>query len=110
MDIDGFSPNLKKPLAAAPAGGAADDGGQQPAVILKLNDRDGRALAWLIDQVGAEAVTSACEQLAGRRRPYVSNLAKILGLRIPESVVVTPDEAALERIHELRRRFFGNRT
>jgi hypothetical protein len=110
MDIDGFSSNPKETLAVTPAGGAADGGGQQPAAILKLNYRDERALAWLIEQVGVEAVASAFENLAGRRKPYVSNVAKALGLRIPVSVDVTPRETALERIHELRRRFFGTRT
>lgn len=105
MDIDGFSSIVNEDPVATPAGGATDDGGQQPAVILKLNDRDERALAWLIEQVGVDAVLSACERLAGHRKPYVSNVAKVLGLPIPDDVIVTPRATALVRIQELRRRF-----
>ena len=105
MDIDGFSSILIEPAAATPAGGATDTGGQQPAGVLQLNDRDERALAWLIEQVGVDAVVSACERLAGHRKRYVSNVAKVLGLRIPEDIGVTPRATALERIHDLRRRF-----
>ena len=104
MDIDESS-SIPKNVTATPAGGAVDVGGQQPAGILKLNDRDERALAWLIEQAGVDAVESACSRLAGHRRPYVSNLARVLGLRIPEDVVATPRATALERIHDLRQRF-----
>ncbi|WP_299163839.1 cryptic plasmid protein A [Accumulibacter sp.] len=70
-----------------------------------LNPRDERAIAWMIEQVGFAAVQEACGRLAGGRRLYPTNLAKALGLTIPDSVVATPASAALERIRELRCQF-----
>ena len=78
-----------------------------PEGVLVLNARDKRAIAWMIEQVGFVAVQEACGRLAGRRRLYPTNLAKVLGLTIPDSVVITPASAALEQIRELRRRFPG---
>jgi hypothetical protein len=54
-------------------------------IILEA-ERDRRTLAWLIDQVGESAVERACTNLAGQRKCYPSNLAKILGLILPESL------------------------
>ena len=54
-------------------------------VILE-SERDRRTLAWLFEQVGEAAVERACNQLAGQRKPYPSNLAKVLGLVPPESL------------------------
>ena len=54
-------------------------------VIVESN-RDRRTLAWLIEQVGESAVEHACARLAGKRKPYPSNLAKTLGLKPPESL------------------------
>jgi len=67
-----------------------------------LNARDERAITWLIDQVGFEAVEIARGKIAGNRKIYPSNLAKILGLVIPQSVIDTPSSKARERIRELR--------
>ena len=72
-----------------------------------LNARDERAIAWMIEQVGFVAVEEACSRLAGRRLLYPSNLGKVLGLTIPDSLASTPASAALERIRELKRRFPG---
>lgn len=54
--------------------------------IILESERDRRTLACLIEQVGEEAVERVCEQLAGKRKPYPSNLAKALGLIPPESL------------------------
>ena len=43
------------------------------------NERDERAAAWLIEKFGAEAVADAESRLAGARKPYPSNIAKVLG-------------------------------
>lgn len=67
-----------------------------------LNARDERAVAWLIEQAGFEAVQQACGRIAGDRKLYPSNLAKILGLSIPQHVIETPVAVARERIRELR--------
>ena len=52
--------------------------------IILQSERDHRALAWLVEQVGEAALENACDSLAGQRKPYPSNLAKILGLALPE--------------------------
>lgn len=41
-------------------------------------------MAWLRSQVSDEAIAAAVEQLAAARKPFVSNVAKVLGLSIPE--------------------------
>lgn len=91
----------QKPLRGSPAGRPSDTRGQQPEGVLVLNARDERAIAWLIDQVGLEAVELACGKIAGNRMLYPSNLAKALGLSIPQSVVVAPSSVARERICDL---------
>ena len=92
-------------LGRRPAGRATDAAGQQPEGVLVLNARDERAIAWLIQQVGFEVVREACGRVAGRRRLYPSNLAKVLGLAIPESVTNIPSAEVLERIRDLRKQF-----
>lgn len=90
-------------LVGSPAGRPADAAGQQPEGVLLLNARDERSLAWVIEQVGLEAVRNAIPNLAGNRKPFVTNLAKALGLTIPQQIINTPSETVLERIQELRR-------
>jgi hypothetical protein len=69
--------------------------------VLVLNARDERAIAWLIEQAGFDAVRKACGKIDGNRKRYPSNLAKALGLKIPESVVLTPSADARDRIREM---------
>jgi hypothetical protein len=52
--------------------------------VILDSERDRRTLAWLVEQVGECALEKACTRLAGQRKPYPSNLAKILGLEPPE--------------------------
>jgi len=70
--------------------------------ILVLNARDERAISWLIEQAGLEAVQRACQMIAGGRKLYPTNLARLLGLTIPQCVINTPLSAARERICKLR--------
>jgi hypothetical protein len=70
--------------------------------IIVESERDKRTLEWLISQVGLVVVEQACIELAGQRKPYVSNLAKVLGLEPPESVRVTPKEVARTRLSVLK--------
>lgn len=65
------------------------------------NERDKRAAEWLIKNVGQKAVEKAIDQLAGNRKPYVSNVAKVLGLEIPKSVVITPAKEARENLSKI---------
>jgi hypothetical protein len=70
------------------------------------NERDRQALDWLRARVGADAIQGAIERLAGQRRPYVSNLAKVLGVTLPTAAELaakpTDRETARARIAELQ--------
>jgi len=59
------------------------DGGSALGVIV-ANDRDRRTFAWLRSQVGDEAISGAVGRLVGGRKPYPSNVAKVLGVVLPE--------------------------
>ncbi len=92
----------KKDLEGSPAGLPADTGGQQPVGVLVASARDQRVLDWLVSQVGREAVEGACTRLAGRRRPYVSNIAKELGVIPPDNLTLTPRAIARQRLAECK--------
>lgn len=66
-------------------------------------DRDSRTFDYLIQTCGITRVTNARNQLPGRTRPYVSNLAKILGVKIPDAVVITPREEARRHLAEIKK-------
>lgn len=67
------------------------------------NERDRRTAAWLVETYGAEAVSEAETRLAGARKPYPSNIAKILGATPPESLKQTSRKTALQHLAELRK-------
>lgn len=67
------------------------------------NERDERAAAWLLERFGAEALAEAETRLKGSRRPYPSNLAKVLGVALPETLKRTENAAARQKLAELRR-------
>ncbi|MCG5075364.1 cryptic plasmid protein A [Paraburkholderia tagetis] len=58
--------------------------------VILANDRDRRVYDYLIATCGESKVANARQQLPGRTRPYVSNIAKMLGVTIPDAVVITP--------------------
>ena len=62
-----------------------------------------RTAAWLIETYGAEAVAEAETRIAGARKPYPSNIAKVLGATLPESLKRTENAAARQKLAELRR-------
>ena len=70
---------------------------ETPRPIIQ-NDRDQRVYDWLVSEVGEEAVNTACMNLAGKRKPYLSNIAKQLGLTVPERTRFTPNDGAKERL------------
>jgi hypothetical protein len=70
--------------------------------VIVETDRDRRTLVWLIEQVGDEAVQKACAQLVGHRKPFVSNISKVLGLVPPESVLGPSRKEAKERLGALK--------
>lgn len=71
--------------------------------IIIESERDRRTYDWLLAQVGEAALQDACFALAGNRRLYVSNLAKILGLKPPVDLAIAPREAALKHLEEMRK-------
>lgn len=70
--------------------------------MIVQNERDERTSAWLIEQVGAEALAEAETRLQGARKPYPSNLAKVLGLTLPDSLKRTENAAARQKLAELK--------
>ncbi len=56
--------------------------------------RDERILAWLVAQVGEESIAAACLRLAGTRRAYPSNIAKVLGVVPPKELAKSSTEDA----------------
>lgn len=70
--------------------------------MITENERDKRAAVWLLEQFGAEAVAEAENRLAGARRPYPSNIAKVLGVTLPESLKRTENAAAREKLAAMK--------
>lgn len=70
--------------------------------MIAENERDKRTAAWLIEQFGAEAVAEAETRLAGARKPYPSNIAKILGAALPQSLKRTENAAAREKLAAMK--------
>ena len=70
--------------------------------VILSTDRDRRTYDYLVSVCGSARVSKAIEQLPGRTRPYVSNIAKILGVTIPENVVLTPREVGREHLARLK--------
>jgi len=68
---------------------------------LITNDRDRRTWAWIVQQVGEDRALAV--ELAGDRKPYPSNIAKALGLELPESLKCTPRTAGLQRLAEMKK-------
>ena len=64
--------------------------------------KDKRCLSYLVSQKGEEAVRDAVTQLAGNRKPYVSNVARILGVEFPDSVKITPQEEGRARLRDIK--------
>lgn len=94
--------HTKKLLEGGPAGTPTDAEGQQPGSVLVTSERDQRVLDWLVSQVGIDAVETACTSIPGRRRAYVSNVAKALGLTPPSDLALSSPEVARQNLAELR--------
>lgn len=70
--------------------------------VIISNDRDRRTFAWLKSQVGEAAIAAAVEQLAGNRKPYLSNVAKALAVDLPKDLMATDRETALKHLAALQ--------
>nr|SBM85638.1 protein A [Neisseria gonorrhoeae] len=75
--------------------------------MITENERDRRTAAWLIETYGAEAVAEAETRIAGARKPYPSNIAKVLGASLPEALKRTENAAARQKLAGLRRMLDG---
>jgi hypothetical protein len=71
------------------------------------NNRDRRAWAWLVGQVGEERALAV--ELPGGRKPYVSNIVRALGLAIPDAVTYAPTDVGRARLRELKAMLQTNR-
>jgi len=58
----------------------------EEAPVILDNERDKRTWQWLQSTVAVEQLEQAIVSIAGKRKPYVSNLCKILNLEPPEEV------------------------
>ena len=67
------------------------------------NEKDRRVASWLIETYGAEAVAEAETRLSGARKPYPSNIAKVLGATLSESLKRTENAAARQKLASIRR-------
>ena len=72
-------------------------------LVIVNTPRDRRALEYLVTTCGMEAVEQACLRLSGRRKAYVSNVAKVLRIAIPDDIVITPREEARKHISDLKK-------
>lgn len=54
--------------------------------VLADNELGRYQLRWLIEHVGEDGVMGAVTRLAGRRRPYMTNIAVVLELAMPKSL------------------------
>jgi hypothetical protein len=70
--------------------------------IITDTARDRRALEWLQTQATDAQIADAIVRLAGQRKPYPSNIAKILGLQIPADTALTPKVVGREKFSALK--------
>lgn len=94
-------PERGQALASQQASGVLEASSVAHGVLI-LSDRDRRVLAWLLSHVGPEQVAVAAASLAGARKPFVSNVAKALGLKPPADLAQAERGAAQARLAELR--------
>lgn len=70
-------------------------------VIVSTN-RDQRVLDFLVAKVGCERLKQARLELPGQRRAYVSNIAKILKIPVPEEVLITSREEGRQYLSNIK--------
>jgi len=72
------------------------------AGVVVESERDRRTLLFLVETCGRQEVIQAAGKLPGRTRPWVSNLAKILSVVVPEAVVITPRAVGREHLQSIK--------
>lgn len=91
--------DLKKILLALSADNArrstaSNTGAAAPATPLPViveTDTDKRCLRYIVDLYGKKSVLEACDKLPGSRKPYISNIIKIMNITIPEAIKTPTD-------------------
>ena len=79
-----------------------DDSKNYGLDVIISSPRDQRTLDYLVEVCGITRVKRARVDLPGNTRPYVSNLAKTLGVTIPEEVVITSREDGRRHLANLK--------
>lgn len=70
--------------------------------VIIESDRDRRTLDYLVQTCGIDRVRRARYELPGRTRSYVSNLAKALGITVPEDIIITSREDGRRHLDDLK--------
>ena len=68
---------------------------------LITNERGKREWAWIVAQVGEDVARNV--PLAGNRKPFPANIAKALGLTLPDDLQVADRETARAKAAEFLR-------
>lgn len=66
---------------------------------LLTNERAVREWAWLVERFGIDACQAALNGLPGGRRPYPLNVARQLGVTLPDGLEAAPTPIADARTH-----------
>lgn len=65
--------------------------------VIILTDRDKAEYEYLCKVRGEKTVIWASQNLAGKRKPYISNLAKLLKVDIPQNLHIGVEVATAEQ-------------
>ena len=65
--------------------------------VIILTDRDKAEYEYLCKVRGEQSVVWASQNLAGKRKPYISNLAKILKVDIPNDLHIGVEVVSAEQ-------------
>lgn len=71
-------------------------------LVILVNDRDRRVLAWLRETHGDSIIFDAITRLAGARKPYLSNVLKILNIEAPNNLFLTDRDIARTHLANLK--------
>jgi hypothetical protein len=71
-------------------------------LVILANDRDRRVLAWLRETQGDSVILNALSLLSGARKPYLSNVLKILNLEAPDNLLLTDRDVARAHLANLK--------
>jgi hypothetical protein len=79
-----------------PAGGPSPGPVGAALGVIVATARDARTLTWLRQAVGDAAIINAVERLPGGRKPYVSNISKLLDVTPSADLVLADPQTAAE--------------